>query len=133
LQRTPGTFLVSSKLRGPAPLNTALVRLYRFVGRCFRGEATLTEASVGLLFFGGILVGTAAYLALLPFGGEHAPATVLFPVALVVLAFELAAAVAVWRCAYNTRYEGVAIGARALALGYAACTVVLTHASLSAV
>ena len=24
LQRTPGTFLVSSKLRGPAPLNTAL-------------------------------------------------------------------------------------------------------------
>lgn len=27
LQRTPGAFLVSSKLRGPAPLNTALCRM----------------------------------------------------------------------------------------------------------
>ena len=31
LQRTPGTFLVSSELRGPAPLNTALARMNRIL------------------------------------------------------------------------------------------------------
>ena len=133
LQRTPGTFYVSTHHRGPAPLNTALDRLFKFVARCFRGEASLTEASIGLLFLGGWAVAIVANLVLLALGGEQAPPGAEIAAALFFLAFSLMAAVAVWRCAFNTRYEGVALGARALSLGYAACAVAFTHASLAAV
>jgi hypothetical protein len=107
--------------------------LFKFVARCLRGEASLTEASIGLLFFGGWSVAIIGNLVLLALGGEQAPFGAEISITLFFLAFSLMTAVAVWRCAFNTRYEGVALGARALALGYAACTVAFAHASLAAV
>ena len=51
LQRTPGTFLVSSKLRGPAPLNTALGR-YRGFAATWSAPLRVRVVALALVMLG---------------------------------------------------------------------------------
>jgi hypothetical protein len=104
-----------------------------FARRCLAGKATLAEAGIGLLFFGGAVLSMLLGAVVLALGGPAEAPTAMFVAVLVQGGYLLFASACVWRCAFNTRYWGVGAGARVLALGYAGGALLVAYLELHAV
>ena len=106
--------------------------MFTFLSRCFSGQGTLAEASIGVLFFGGTLVAFVMEAVIWVLGGDKAPPEVTQIATVLYAGFLLLASVCIWRCAFNIRYWGVGLGARVLVAAYAAGVVAVAYAGLHA-
>ncbi|MBD8526040.1 hypothetical protein [Pseudomarimonas arenosa] len=86
--------------------------------RSLSGQASLVEAYFGVLWVGATVL--AVILAGFGFalGGESLSPLTALTLSSLMGVYLLVGAVGVWRCAFNTRYWGVGVGARVIALCY---------------